>query len=299
MPTSAIVRRGGGALIRRAVTAHPYYRYGQRALQVYRAARMVTPVARRTLKFARAVRAKRKGRRTSNRARKSVLRRRVGEPLGTSNAKHETNQYVQNLSTKTLYQFRLLDLPEKTTLANENSQLDRRVRDCVNMRGIKFCMNIRRLALGAENDNKSKLWFNFAIISPKAGIDNAETIPLADFFRSDGNTREVDFNAAANTALDWRCNPINTDKYNVHKHKRLQLAPMDSTIGNKERLIEWYMPLKRQIRYQAGSVFPEGKNMYLVMWHVISSELVAFGAQADSVDLRLKHIKYFKETYSF
>jgi hypothetical protein len=223
---------------------------------------------------------------------------RIGERPGTSNAKHETNEAeLVAMNAKTLYQFRLLDLARKTAGTSDADNLDRRIMDVVNMRGIKFCRHFTLVtnAYSAVQDDY-KLYLNVAIISPKAGLDDAETIPNTNFFRNDGSDRAVDFNEVTLTALDYKCNPINTDLYNVHEHKRYIIGPFSSTGANtKELHIEKWMPLKRQIRYANASPYPEGKNMYMLYWFVPSNN----APTTSQLYYSHKYIKYFRETGGF
>jgi len=285
-----------GALSRGLMYNHPYARTAQTAIRMYNTGRAAAPYARAAINRFRKYRKTRK-KSVSNRRAKQLAKRRVGESIGTSNAKHEANQSSTLMSTRTLYQFPLLNLPVFNTTGGTPQVLDRRINNVVNFRGIKFCINIKREPLtgSAENGNTQQLWVNMAIISPKANLTADETVPVTRFFRNDGQTRSTDFSTAL-TGLDFRCLPINADEYIIHKHHRMILGPKTSTEGRDERTIEFYWPLKRQIRYEAASSTPSAKNIYLVWWCDISQSGSGGAAFPGAVRLNLKHVKYFRST---
>lgn len=230
-----------------------------------------------------------------NRVKKRRIMKRVGERIGTSNARVEQIEQRFAIDSKTLHQQRLLDLIKDTSF---NDSTDRRLRDVVNFRGLKFCVHIRN-TLAANK----VLYGHLAIISCKNEPDD-QTISTSNFFRSQGEstTRSVDFNSATRTGLDYYCLPLNTDLYNVHKHKRFRLNPANSTEGRQERMIEFWLPVKRQLRYQSSSSLPEGKNMYLLMWFTNLEEVDGSPAgdplaNVAQVDYRIT--KWFRQTVGF
>lgn len=222
-----------------------------------------------------------------NSRKKRYTMRRVGERIGSGTTKkqHSEINYV-TINPKVMYQAQLLNLLKDTTAGDTANQ---RQSEQVDFRGIKFCFNVR--AEGALGT--AKAWINIAIISPKANLTSAEAIPNAGFFRDPGSTenRSLAFDAASLNNLEYRCFNINTDLYNIHKRLRLSVGPSGSTEGHKERLIEFYMPVKRQIRYEVTGSNPSGKNMYLVYWFSASDN----GAPANSIAWQASIIKYFRD----
>lgn len=282
MPT--IVRYNAvRGLARRATYAHPYGRYVRTGMRMYNTGRAFAPYARTAI---RAFRGYRK-RKRSNAARKRVLRRRVGESIGTGNAKSDTLRVDNNLDTRTLYSHPLLNVVK-------GNSINERERDIVNFRGIKFCMSIMNKIPTTIAQNGEQLYFNYAILSGKA--EEAKLgLPVVNFFRSmETGLRGQNF-AIDLSALDFHCLPINTDLYNVHMHKRLKIGPYSSTEGKNTRTFEWYTPLKRQIRYNGASEFPVGKQMFLVYWCDMQGVPQLAPAIVNQVDLQLKILKYFKE----
>lgn len=273
-----------GALIRygavRGMAAYSRRRSIGRAYRVASRARNYAPFARMAF---RAFRGRRK-RRPSNRVRKRQVRQRIGERVGTSNAKNNLSEVIANINTRTLYDEPLLNV-------TRGDAINERKRDVVNFRGIKFCMSLVNKAATANGQN---MYFNYAIVSPKAD-DTKLALPLAEFFRGTGAQRHQAFDNAL-SSLDFRCLPINTDKYNVHKHKRLQLGPYSSAEGKNTRTWEFYMPLNRQIRYENGTTdVPAGKQMFLCYWCDYQDTNPGGVPVTNVADFQLRILKYFKE----
>ena len=279
----------GGPLARRGLRAasyHPYARYASRALSAYRYGKAAYPYVRAGVNM---YKSRRGGRAKFNRVKKRAAMRRVGERVGTSSAKWDQLKVgLTNMSPQQLNQLPLLDVTKVSSTVAGNPY-NRRLNDQLNFRGIKFCMNFRvEGAIGT-----AKAWMNIAVISPKSDLTSTSIIPNTEFFRHPtGDRRDIDFNDASLNNVDYRCCGINTDRYNVHKRQVLTMGPTTSTEGFKERYLEWYMPLKRQIRYQDSSQYPEGKNMYLVWWFSTSDA----GTPANSVRFQYSVKRYFRDT---
>lgn len=267
--------RTGGRLVRRARV--PIKRYPLRSVGTAATVGTLVPTPAQKRAFGKFI----------NQRKKRYTMKRLGERIGTDSAK----QAILDLAYTTrnpqfLYSNFLLNLPRNTVAGDTRNA---RNSEMVNFRGIKFCFNIRTEgALGT-----AKAWFNIAILTPKANLESNEVLPTTEFFRLPGGTqRAIDFGGAGMDNLDYRCYNINTDKYNIHKRLRLTIGPAGSTEGRKERLIEFYMPIKRQIRYNSGSEYPEGKQMYLCYWFTASDA----GAPLNSISMNYKLIKYFRDT---
>lgn len=211
---------------------------------------------------------------------------RVGDPVGTSSAKWDTlNIGYTDMTPETLQQLALLNI----TKFGGSTAYDRRLHDQLNFRGIKVCMNFR--AEGALGTAKAMM--NVAVISPRSDVTSASILPPSDFFRNPtGSDRGIDFGDAALQSLDYYCSAINTDNYTVHKRMKFMIGPSSSSEGHKEKFIDFYVPLKRQIRYESGSQFPEGRNLYLVWWFNASDG----GTPLNSVRFSYRVTRYFKET---
>lgn len=266
--------RQGGRLVRRTVKRSPI----ASVLGGYTAGTMIP-------RYAGTKRAWKSYQSYKNRAAKRTVRRRVGEPVNKSNAKANQDENYVGLNTKTLYQQPLLDIPSTT----DSSSTTQRLRDKVNFRGIKFCINWLHTSDAIVD---WRLHCHIAIISPK----NGGSPSVNQFFRSQGSTtsRAVDFSTAL-SGMDLACNPINPDQYNIHKHKRFTLAPTQSNGNGKERMHTFYMPLNRSITYDVGISSPLGKNMFLVYWCSYADELGGAAARASAAVTQVRLVKYFRE----
>lgn len=279
---SAVARVAGGALVRRAVWNAPAIRRWRRSI---RSIRRYTPYARPALRVGRAVY---KTARSRNRKRKRQTMNRVGDRVGTSTAKKAATQVGTIISTKQLYQLQLLNLTKMNPAGDTAITTQRRL-DVVNFRGIKFCIHFRNLL------SSTPLHVHVAVVSPKAADGSLATLPLDEFFRSNGETndRSVTFSTAL-SGMDMRCLPINTDKYLVHKHKRMIVAPNTSTEGRASRYMEWYMKVHRQIRYKNDTDDPEGKNMYLLVWCTNAEETGGAAGIGTALKYDVRLVKYFR-----
>lgn len=285
----SILRATRGGPLARMGRYHPYARYANRALTAYRYGRMGYRYGRGIYRAARgAYRAKRK----LSRMRMARAKRRkmtsVGHRVGTSNAKRvQDNTPLVTINPEVLYSVQLLNIVKQATTAP--NELNRRRTDTVNFRGIKFCVNAR--AEGALGT--AIAWVNIAIISPRSDLTSASPIPNAEFFRNPtGDSRDIAFNDASLDNMDYDCVAINTDKYTVHKRIKFKIGPAQSTEGRRESSLEWYMKINRQIRYEEGNQFPEGKNMYMVWWFSTSDG----GTPNNSIRFQYNFVKYFRET---
>lgn len=268
----------------------PYGRYVYPALTryvpAYRKARAAYQGARYAYKGARVIKSMITGRskRRERARRKRQTMSRVGERVGSSNCKFDAFSILpSNINPETLYQVALLNVTKSAV-----QSYDRRLKDQLNFRGIKFCLSYR--TQGAVGT--AKIWLNVAVISPKT-LTGSGSIPQADFFRDpQGNGRSIDFGDASLNNLDYRCCAINTDIYNIHSHRRHILGSPQETNGTNERVMEWYMPVKRQIRYEDSSNTPEGRNLYLVYWFATSDG----GTPTNSLQHQYRVKRYFKES---
>lgn len=188
----------------------------------------------------------------------------VGEEPGTS-----TSLNVQNRSdgetlrnTHTQYGVNMLQIARLDTTFNIASRL----RDVVFVSGFKVCLCVENLSATSGED----LYFNVAAVSNKG---NEPANLVNDWFRSyDGTARSIDFTAATLTALDRHCQPINSDQYVVHFHKRVMIKQATSATAThhneyaKKFFLEVWIPIKRQIRFDGGGASTSETKFNLVYW---------------------------------
>lgn len=227
-----------------------------------------------------------------NKRKKMITKRKIGNRIGQSNAKQNAIQQALTVATKSLQSEALLNLPKIAAGATTMNTRERRT-DVVNWRGIKFCLNFRNLGGPTSTPYPSvPLHIHVAVISRKA----SNILATTDFFRAagDDNSRAVNFTNAL-SGMDLRCLPINTDEFDILKHKRIILAPYDVDDGRQHRYMEFWLPFRRQIRYETSSDSPEGRNLWLVHWASFPDEIAgALGVNnAYTVDYRI--VKYFRD----
>lgn len=230
--------------------------------------------------------------------RRIKARRQVGLRVGTSNCKSDELQPVgENNSSKNLNRVqRLLALTQSSDIDNRSTRLQQ----SVDFRGVKICFRVQLNNVVAKPGQKFA--FNWAIISPKQLSPVITSLPTEEFFRGNGEqSRAQDFTGTL-TGLDLHCLPINSDKYIIHRHKRMIMGPYESTEGKAEKYFETYMPVKRKIVYnQVGTAeqqtFPEGKDMWMVWWGAYLDEGNGSG-QTNAYTTQFKVVKYFREPKS-
>lgn len=265
----------------RAGMAVPQYRYARMAVKYGPAA---ARAAGRIARFAyKRYRSKRSGYRRSKKARFSTTQ--VGNRVGTSNSKSriQLNTDPDAKSSRTLNVVALTSI----TLGQGLSQRERGV---ANIRGFKICMAVRNQLL-------DPLYFNAAVVSPK----NTTSITPANFFRGNGTAeRGIDFDNAR-TALEFHCLNLNTDKFVILKHKRYRLRGTGNTAftdgtGKSYMNLDWYIKLKRQLRFEGASAGPIADPVFLVYW------MDNFRADANdppvlgTASVSERHLVYFRET---
>jgi len=293
--TRAIIRAGTyGAMtnpyIRAGATAYRYAPY------IARAAGMATRFAYKSYRRRSRVRRRRRAPPAVGRNAK----KRVGEPVGRANAKRTKpipGGTLQVHDTRNLYAFPLTTIFQGTS--NEE-----RERGLVNLRGFKICQEI-------YNNTFEALYVNIAIVHPKKDpVDNGEAGVFPDkslFFRANGSSRGKAFNDPTNSSLDFHCDPINTDQFNVIKHKRYKLAPQvshgaESRVDTSHRgasymTTKWWVPMKRQLRFNnVQTDTPEGGHIWLVWWADKYKTPAGAAGTSGAFGSQNRVITYFKDT---
>lgn len=217
-------------------------------------------------------------------------RKRIGEAPGRGNAKRKTviDENITNKDTRTLYVYSLTDIDQGTNIDNRERRL-------ANLRGWKICMEIK-------NKRDLPLYVNIAVLSPKSGTVTAG-VSVEDFFRaSSGSDRARDFDVALN-GLEFHCLPINTDRYVILKHKRTRLvasAAGGDTValnGYSYMNLDWYIPLKRQIRYDGSTGDKiESGECFLVYWFDGFGANAATTAVVNSAQVTSRAVAFFRDT---
>lgn len=186
-------------------------------------------------------------------------RSQIGWPVGSQTYKAHIVQSGSNesIDTRVLNWLDLTSIPK--TVSNDNND---RQRGVVNLRGWKIYFQIL-------SNCSQLLKFNMAIISPKndgAGVTNT------DFFRDPtAENRAMSF-STAQPQLVMSAYPINTDLYTVLQHKRYNIIAGTSggtslaLTGKNWRDFNFYVPLKRQLRFADASADSARQHVFLVFW---------------------------------
>lgn len=218
----------------------------------------------------------------------------IGKDIGTADAKRymvddtdDNNLY----DTRTLYFKNLIDIP--------TGYFDyQRAGARVNISGIKICTEWYNQYV---NDAEQILNCHLAVIAPKDS--NCKETQLAistDFFGAMGgnvSNRATDFSTSL-SSNDFRCYPINTDKWVVLKHIRFDLGPR-STIAMPDHYYkhqDFYLKINRQVQFSSNAADATTDNpIFLVWW--CDSAMEAGGAVVKTQALRLntKAVIFFRE----
>lgn len=215
-------------------------------------------------------------------------RARIGERVGSGGSKRLETTDTQNqvLNTRQLYQFGMMDIAQGTGIGE-------RLRRVANVRGFKICMEVK-------NVSTEPMYFNVAVLSVKSGASQAG-INNTDFFRASNNfNRGVDFGVTLNSN-EFHCLPINTDRYIILRHKRYRLVPPNagSTVSHRGLSymnINWYIPLKRQIRWDEDTATnPEAGAVFLVFWSDLMFTAAGGVSQIGAMNVSTRTVTYFRE----
>lgn len=256
-------------------------RYGKAAYTIQRAARSY--LGKRRYK---AVRRSYK----SNKRAKLFSRTHVGESIGSTNAKSSVIDSTTAITkdTRTLYTQSIAQLLQGT-------DINQRLRQHVNLRGFKVCFEV-------NNGLSIPLYANFAVIAPKGTSTKSSKIDEKNFFRWQGNKRAIDFSPTLLSSLEFHCLPINSDDYTVLKHKRYRLGPNQTSAtftaqsGNSFKNIDWYIPLKRQVRYdQDEGGKPTDGDVYMVYWFDGFNVPAGEAPSTSAVAISQRYVVYFRE----
>lgn len=203
----------------------------------------------------------------------------MGHDLGSATAKTDTGTQDNAVtSTRTLNSRALIQL-------TRGDNINARERDIIDLRGFKFCVQAQNLRTNAP------LYVNVAVVSSK--FDPTQAPTTAGFFRGENSSRGDNFDVNLQSA-EFHCLPINTDKYFIQAHHRIQLAPFN-TQQKDYAMKEFYVPIKRQIRFDDSGSGSLNRQFYLVWWCDIL--LAASGSLPVSTALSLqwKAVTVFRE----
>lgn len=282
MPSSLQLALRGSRTVRNIGYAVPQYRY---AAMAYKYGPTAARAAGRIARFAyKRMRARRRGG-YRNAKRQKFSPKHIGNNLNSANAKRRQ----QALTVTSLYPSRTLVIRDLTTIS-QGSDLSQRERQIVNIRGFKICLMVK-------NNNNRAIYLNCAVVSPK----NDTVVNTDNFFRSDSqDSRGTNFSTAL-SAMQFHCLNLNTDKFNILKHKRYRLCPVNITGGFIDHSgrnyinIDWYIKLKRQIRYDSAAEGPIEGACKFVYWVDMIDANAGDNAVNNVISTQERIITYFRE----
>lgn len=224
----------------------------------------------------------------------SARRRTIGERVGSARTKAVegiVDTGTEKWDTRALYY-------QPMILCNQGTiEINDRIRNVINVRGVRLQMNLR-------NELADPLTVNVAVLSIKDwyGWDVSGTGPVTEnLFRGYADQRGVGMtNLLCN--LEYSHNALNTDLFTVLKHKRYLLAPIgenNSTYKSTKssyRKLDWYIPLRRQVRFDSNTdIEPVNGQLFWVVWcdkFLTKSEVAG---TTDALAKQVRSILYFKD----
>lgn len=220
---------------------------------------------------------------------KRAARRSVGHPVGQSNAK----RHDDNVSNAVGFYNRLYSHP--ITWPSRGTNLDQRIRDVINLRGIKVCAEFHTTSTGTNEE----FYVNYAIVTDKRRPNDA-TLADTHFFRGTDQQRTVDFNSnQVGLGIHKHCIGLNTDRFTVFMHRRWKMTTGGSHnhILPTTKTIMKYIPIKRQIRFNEDNT-PDTK-FWAVWWYTLVGTTQAnIEGTADIVHMNQHFVKYYRETHT-
>jgi len=251
------------------------YRYGYAAV---RAGRFSARAYRAGSKISRWARSRMRS--------KKRARSYIGKPVGSATAKKVLfRNNVGDIDSRTIYAFDTLDI-------ERGGANDKRERDIVDVRGMKFCFEM-------TNQLAKPLYVNVAVVHDKRSNDETTTVSESDFFRGNGENRSVDFSTAL-SSQQMHCLPLNADRFTILAHKRLRLNSKSAALSFQEGQgrnylnKDFYIPIKRQIRYNDD----QGQSkIWLLYWCSGFGDVGGGGSaiETNALSLSEHHITYFRE----
>lgn len=216
----------------------------------------------------------------------------IGKDIGTADCKKArvVQEFGQGIiDTRTLYFFDLMKL--------EPGYFDQqREGAVVNVSGVKICSEW----FNTNGGNQFGVNLNIAVISPKDS--NAKGTALAiktDFFNAmggNGTNRAVDFSNSL-SSTQFRCLPINTDKWVVLRHFREKVwANAPNTARGCYITKDFYVKLNRQIQWSSSAPDATADSpVFLVYWFDDFIDPAGSDPVVGILQHQIKAVLYFRD----
>lgn len=192
-------------------------------------------------------------------------------PITTKDNGSTDYNHNYGLRLNVLYAFSCTDVPVSSTPFDPIT----RNGHSINLRGIKIKLVVR-------NDAAFRVTLNYALVSMKnsrgniAGIGTNEGLiggatMTKDFFRSNIQKRDENFDQANLTGMQMASLPINSDIYNIHFRKRLVLGEgigASASGGDRSNLhiINRYFKINRRIDYDDEEGTNAETPIFFIYW---------------------------------
>lgn len=226
-------------------------------------------------------------RRKNKRGGKRARYTQVGEPMKNIHAKREQTSAITdfNTDTRTLYD------AELTVIAQGDNE-DQRNRHLINCKGIEIAVHF-------YNKNNQPLFVNMAVVAPKHGSTFSG---VTEFFRSNNGDRGQNFGTSL-SGLELHYLPINTDKYTILTHQRMQLGSesdatgtynSDAGKGNWMSKKQW-LPINRQLRFENSGSVSCTTPIYFVWWCDRMRTPALQAAAVNQMSTSIMHTMFFTD----
>jgi len=211
------------------------------------------------------------------------LKSQIGEPVGASNTKIFNASGANIDDTRTLYQANLTDCARGTAV-------NQRLRDVINCRGFKIRGTFRHTGASSE-----VLLLNVAVVAAKDPAA-AGLITAVNFFRQSGSStsRGVDF-AIALAAIEFHMLPINSDLFTILKHERYQLNAASAGMTDYSKIIDWWIPINRQLTFKGAASSDCNDQIRLVWWCDIMHAAGGSAVSATKLTRQILTTTHFRE----
>lgn len=204
-------------------------------------------------------------------------------------------------STRQLYTRALVnDIPGLTATPGITSgaELNRRLSNTIKLSGMKICFTVR-------NVSTKPLWFHFAVVNLK----QENTSISENMFRSQGTAVDatenaVDFNHLTLSGMDMHCLPLNSDKFHILKHMKMEIMPDATTTATdytnnsakNYKFVDFYLDIKKNIRFRDSTdTTPESTDLYTIFWATHFGDAKGAAIATNQYEIQERVVTYFRD----
>ena len=215
----------------------------------------------------------------------------IGQPISSAYAKKTimANGTPLQEDTRILYFYDLTDIIPASDVTADRNAINSRQRGIVNLSGFSLNWIMKNLA-------GTPLTVNIAFVAPR----NSVSLSASGFFRDYTTSRDVDFSTGLNNN-QIHTYPISTDKFTILKHDRFFLGATPginatwTTESNNYKRRKYWVPLKRQIRFNDDSSTFAEQHVYCCYWFDYTMALAMSDPQLNKIDHGMRLVTYWNE----